>query len=234
MYSPTIQRFIAWGGAFALAIFFIGLLLAGFFPPIPPNLPQEEVVRLYQENNTGILLGMTLMMISGMFISPFVALISEQLKRIEGSTPLLPYAQLSAGSMGIMFFILPAIFFLITAYRPDRPPEITYLMNDISWIFTVLPWPMAFMQNICIGLAVISDKSANPIFPRWLGFFNFWLALMLVPASILIFVKSGPFAWNGLFAFWIPANVFGIWFGVMLWLLLKAIKRQEQEARAKA
>jgi len=232
MYNPTIQRMFAWGGVAALALFFLGFFFSGFIPPLSPSLNAEQVAAYYQEHQTGILVGMTFMMISGMLISPFVALISEQLKRIEGSTPLLAYAQLSAGSMGIMFFILPAICFLITAYRPDRPVEITHLMNDMSWIVTVLPWPMAFIQNICIGLAVISDKSARPVFPRWLGFFNFWIALMLVPASALVFVKSGPFAWNGLFPFWIPATVFGLWFGTMLVLLLSAIKQQQQDMSA--
>ena len=231
MYNPTLQRLFAWGGVFALLLFFLGFAFSGFIPPLSPAMSADEVAAYYREHQTGILIGMTFMMISGMLISPFVALISEQMRRIEGSTPLLPWAQLSAGSMGIMFFILPAVFFLVTAYRPERPAEITHLMNDFSWIITVLPWPMAFMQNICIGLAVLSDRSANPVFPRWLGFFNFWIAVGFVPASALVFVKSGPFAWNGLFPFWLPATLFGIWFGIMLWVLLRAIKQQELATR---
>ena len=85
------------------------------------------------------------------------------------------------------------------------------------------------MQNIAIGAAIVGDKSANPIFPRWVGFFNFWVAILFIPGALIPFFKSGPFAWNGLFSFWIPATVFGVWFIVMLTMLLKAIDRQAIE-----
>ena len=67
-----------------------------------------------------------------------------------------------------------------------------------------------------------------PIFPRWLAFYNLWSALLMAPGSLIPFFKTGPFAWDGLFAFWLPATVFGIWFVVMQVMVLKAI-RAEQE-----
>ncbi len=230
MLNSTAQRLCAWSGIVGVTFFFLAFFLAGFIPPPGPSLTQDEVVAMYQQNTTGIRIGMLFMMISGMFIAPLVAVISLHLRRIEGVSPLMTYTQLSAGSVGILFFIIPAVLFLVTAFRPDRPPELTYLMNDFSWIMTVIVWPPAFMQNIAIGVAVIGDKSPKPIFPRWLGFFNFWIALLFVPGSLLPFFKTGPFAWNGVFAFWIPGSVFCLWFIVMLVLLLKAIKQQEQAA----
>jgi len=89
-------------------------------------------------------------------------------------------------------FIIPAVLFLVTAYRPDRPPELTFLMNDLCWIMVVLPWPPAFIQNIVIATAIIHDESPQPIFPRWVAFFIFGVAIGFLPGSLLPFFKRDP------------------------------------------
>jgi len=53
--------------------------------------------------------------------------------------------------------------------------------------------------------------------------------LMFTPAIILPFFKSGPFAWNGLFVFWIPATVFVSLFVVNATCLIKAINSEARE-----
>jgi hypothetical protein len=131
-----------------------------------------------------------------------------------------------------MFFFIPAGLFLVTAYRPDRSPELTYLMNDMCWIMAVIPWGPAFIQNIIIAVAALTDKSPQPIFPRWLAYLNIWVSIAYIPGGLLPFFKSGPFAWNGIFVFWLAGSVFIIWFVAMTAMLLKAIDRQEKEAAA--
>jgi hypothetical protein len=56
--------------------------------------------------------------------------------------------------------------------------------------------------------------------------------LMFTPAIILPFFKSGPFAWNGVFVFWVPAVVFGAVFIVNTIWLLKAINSEAEETLA--
>jgi hypothetical protein len=229
---PTTQRLCAWSGLIGVIVFFSGMVLASFFPPPSPSWSVEAVAAHYQEHATGIRIGMLLMMISGMFIAPLVALISVHLRRLEKGTPLMTYTQLAAGTSGILFFIIPGVIFLITAFRPDRPPELTYLMNDFSWIITVLPWPSAFMQNVAIAVCIFNHPG-NPIFPRWVAYFNLWIALGFLPGSMLVFFKSGAFAWNGLFPFWFAGTVFFVWFVTMLVVLLGVIRRQEAETAAR-
>ena len=52
---------------------------------------------------------------------------------------------------------------------------------------------------------------------------------MFTPAIILPFFKTGPFAWNGVFVFWIPATVFGALFIVNTVWLLRAINSEARE-----
>lgn len=56
---------------------------------------------------------------------------------------------------------------------------------------------------------------------------NIWVVILFLPAGIITLFKTGPFAWDGLIAFWIPALVFFICAFAMCALLLKAIRWQE-------
>jgi hypothetical protein len=47
---------------------------------------------------------------------------------------------------------------------------------------------------------------------------------------MLFFFKTGPFAWNGLFAFWVPLSVFCGWFIMVFYLIRRSIL---QESRSK-
>jgi hypothetical protein len=212
----------------AVLLFFAGFLIAGFLPLPGPGMTMAQVATMYQTGGTRILAGMVVMMASGMFMAPTVGVISQQMDRIPGVPSALSYAQIAAGACGIMFFFLGPILFMVTAYRPERPAEITYMLNDASWIVTVLPWPPAFMENVVIGVAILFDKGPAKVFPRWVGWMNFFVALGFLPGTGLLFVTQGPFAWNSLYGFWVPGSVFGVWFMVMTWALLKAIGAEER------
>jgi len=231
MHHPKAQIICAWSGFVAIILFALAFWpTSDFLPPPAPTLTPLQVATLYQTNTMGIRFGMFLMALAGAFVGPFVAVISIQLKRIEGATPILSYAQLTTGTIGALFFIIPAIIFSAAAYRPERPPELTSMLHDLGWFFLVMPVGPAFLQNLAIGAAILSDPKPEPIFPRWFGYFNFLVAMLFVAGGLITFFKTGPLAWNGLIAFWIAAVDFLAWFLVMLAMLLKAINRQTREA----
>ena len=230
MHHPRAQKICAMSGLVVIALFGLAFWPTSMFlPPPAPTLTPAEVATLYQTNTSGIRLGMLLMSISGAFMGPFVAVISMQMNRIEGATPILAYTQATTGTIGALFFIIPAIIFSAAAYHPERAPELTALLHELGWFFLVMPVAPAFLQNLAIGFAILGDESKQPIFPRWLGFFNFWVALLFVAGGLITFFKTGPFAWNGLLAFWVAAVVFAAWFLVMVVMLLKAINQQTQQ-----
>jgi hypothetical protein len=224
----NVQRLCAWSGVVAVLLFFAAFLVAGFLPLPSPSFSVAQVVAEYTQNSTRILCGMVFMMVSGMFVAPLVGVISQQMDRMEGVPSALSYAQITAGAVGILFFLIPSLLFIITAYRPDRPGDLTMLMNDASWITTVLPWPPAFIENVVIGLAILMDRAA--VFPRWVGWMNFLIASSFVLGTPLIFVTSGPFAWNGVMAFMVPGTTFAAWFIIMTWALLRAVRLEEAGA----
>lgn len=232
--STGFDRLCVWCGPACLGFFAIALVAAGFIPPWSPALGVDEVVARYREDATRIRVGMGFLLVGGMFYALFTAAISSQMRRIAGVSHSLVYGQLAAGSFACLTFLVPAIFFLVTAYRPERPAELTYLMNDLSWIAFIIPWPPFMAQYYSFAFAVLADRSVQPLFPRWLGFMNLWAPILFVCGLVVPFLKTGPFAWNGLFPFWVPGVVFGIWFIAMTKHLLRALRRPESELRTQS
>jgi len=230
-FNARSQLICVWCGILCPIFLFTGLWPAmGFIPPLNPAASAAEIAAIFQNNTNGIRLGTIFIMLAGAFYAPFTAVIAAQMRRIEdGPTPVLTYAQLAAGAASCLLFIIPALAWTDAAFRPDRPAEITQAFNDLAWIFVVMPFVLAEVQNICFGAVIISDRRQNPLFPRWLGFFNFWIALSFIPGGLTTFFKTGPFAYNGLLAFWVPAGTFGPWFIVICVYLIKAIRRQDAE-----
>jgi hypothetical protein len=78
---------------------------------------------------------------------------------------------------------------------------------------------------IAIAIAAFIDKSPDPVFPRWAGYFNFMVVMLILPDQLLFFFHSGPWSWNGLFGLWIPVTLFGGWFLVTFFLMRAAVLR---------
>ena len=87
----------------------------------------------------------------------------------------------------------------------------------------------AVMQNIAIACGILFNKSDKKVFPRWLGYYNLWIAFSFFPGAILPFVHSGPFAWSGIFGFWVVIVGFAAWMLVQWVYTLKAIRHHENE-----
>jgi hypothetical protein len=230
----TFQRVCAIAGVITPILFFGAFIAAGFIPPLAPSASAGEIAAHYREHASGIRLGAGIMLLSGAFYAAYTAVISAQMQRIPGVHQAVINTQLAAGAFACLTFLVPAMFFASSVFRPDRSPDLTLLLNDMSWIFLVMPWPPFMAQNFAFAFAILSDKRQQPAFPRWLAYLNVWAPIIFTPAIILPFFKSGPFAWNGIFVFWIPATVFVIQFFVNTAYLLKAIRVEETETNAAA
>jgi hypothetical protein len=228
--SRRIQVFCTWcGPAFVLCLFGGWGLLGGFIPLIPPSDSAAEVVAVYATNPTLHRFGLVVAMAGAFLTLPFALAISMQMRRTELRTPILSVLQFASGLIVTVVLLIPLLLFAGNAFRPERSEELTMLVNDLSYIMLILPWPPLLGQLGAIAVAVLTDRRPVPVFPRWVGYYSLWVAVLLLPASMILFFKTGPFAWTGVIGFWIPAVVFGTWYLVMTPLLLRAIKQEASE-----
>lgn len=221
------QLLCAWCAPLFALVYLIGLWpLAQFLPPHLPSASAQEIAALYQARTLPIRAGLFLMMGSSGLLCAFVALITTVMKRIPNSSPILPYVQLSAGSCGVVLLIVPCLMWTAAAFRPERSPELILLLNDLGWIMLFMPFGTFVVQNFAIGLAILGDTQDTPVLPRWLGFFNLWVGVLFIPGGMLTFFKTGPFAWSGVFVYWIPLVVFLAWFLTMFAVLRQVVLQQ--------
>ena len=220
------QLICAWCVVPFVLSFFAGLVIARFLMPVAPGLSADEIATLYQTHTNTIRIGI-LICFAGCV--PFIlwggALIGQS-RRIEGASPTLAYTQIASLAIAVMIVLVPAIFFFVAAYRPERFPEITQMLNDLGWTMFVVSFPPFMAWPIALAIGIFGDEAERPVFPRWAAYFNIYVSLIYLPPSLLIFFKAGPFAWNGLFSWYIPVADFFIWAIVMTVLTVTAIKRQ--------
>lgn len=218
--------FCAWAGFGYLGVLLLGwALVAGFLPPHRPAAGVAEIAAIFQGDVTRIRIGMVLTMIGAALCIPFTAILARYIARIEGSPGVLTYSMVLGGMGNTIVTFFPAIFWLVAAYRPERSPDIIYMLNDWAWIQLIggvtIFWPMP----LSLAVAAFCDGSADPVFPRWSGYVSIWLFMLILPDQLLFFFHTGPFAWNGLFGLWLPLTAFGVWFVMSATLAIRALRR---------
>ncbi len=231
--AVATQRACAWCGPALVLICLLGLaVFARFAPPPEPAAGPADIAAIFRESPTAIRIGMMLMVFGAALLGPFIAVISAHLRRIEGPRPTLTYLQLVLGACFIMEIIFPMMAVQTAAYRPERSDVVQQVLNDYGWLTFFGVASTAFVQMVIIGVVILQDTRPTPVFPRWSGYFNVWVGLAFTPGTVLVFFKSGPLAWTGLFIFWIPFAAFFAWLAIMTWLLLEAIAHETAEEGA--
>jgi hypothetical protein len=229
--NATVQRVLTWTGPVMLVLWVVSFIaLAGFIPPPRPLNTPDQVVAMYRDHTTLIRLGLVITMFASALLVPFASVISAQMRRIEAARATLAGTQLASAALLSVEFILPVMMWLTAAYRLDHTSaRLIQMLNDMGWIMFVGVISSAVVQFASIGFAILVDQRPQTVFPRWAGYLNIWVALLVSPAGIIVFFKHGPFAWNGLVSFFLPLTAFAVWMVVMFVLLRRAIDQEAAE-----
>lgn len=223
--SPKAQMFGWWSGIAFFFLFFLACWpMARFIPPPSPTLSGEELIAMYSDNILMIRAAMVVGLIGAMLLVPWSATLSIQVARMEGKVPFWAITCFGAGIANAVAFYLPFIFWAGGYYRMDRMPELVQLISDITWLEFVMVFPPYALQTLAIAIPGLAYKGDNVIFPRWFCFLSIWVCILIIPGGFALFFYSGPFAWNGLLAFWTPVTVFTIYFAAVLPIVRKAIR----------
>lgn len=229
----TNQMLHTWCAPLYVLGILVGLvLLARFIPPPPAYLTADQVAALYQDHTLRIRIGLFLAMAFTSLLAPFSAVIAVQMMRREGHRPVLSMTQLVNGAIGSLVLLIAFMIMMAAAFDPTRPTEITKAIHDLGWLMLLLPFPPFCIQYVAIGLQILQDHSAQPLFPRWVAYFNFWIAISFIPTGLVGFFKIGPVTWHGVIGFWIPTISYATWFMVMFFVLRPAIRKDHRELQA--
>ncbi|HKQ81424.1 MAG TPA: hypothetical protein VJS42_04460, partial [Steroidobacteraceae bacterium] len=211
------QRFSVWCGvAFFILFFAVCWPISRFIPPPSPLLTGAELVAMYADHLFRIRFGIALGYLAALLLVPWSAVIAIHMMRIEGRYPLMSLIAFGAGIANAVAFCIPFMFWAAVFYRPERSAELLQLLNDIVWLEFVMLYAPFVMQTLAIAVVGFSDKSKTPTFPRWFCFLSVWVSVLILPGGLAVFFKTGPFAWNGVFAFWVPVAAFTVYFASLV------------------
>ena len=93
-------------------------------------------------------------------------------------------------------------------------------------------YPPFFLQLLATGTAILTSTAKREVFPRWFGFLNLWTAVLMLPGGIAIYFYSGPFAWNGILAWWVVVVAFSIYWTIAFYQFYKAIRSHKLDVVA--
>lgn len=209
---------------------FVSLMRMVPFPPA--TWTSAEVAAFYAKNASSIRFGATLCSWTSAFMVPLAIVISVQMQRLENGRMGWSLVQIIGGVMMSLFLVMPPIFWGANAFRPDRLPDATAALHDVANLIFVTTTQYYIFQMIAIAAFCLRSWPAAPVgFPRWMGYFTLSSALVFEAGAISFLVKTGPFAWNGLLAFYLPFTVAAFWIPTLCWLMFRAI-RDEERAQA--
>jgi hypothetical protein len=227
-----MRRACIWSAIPMMVLLFGGLTYSGFISPILPSATAEQVAHEYRTNTDAIRLGLAVSFVGVICFLFFGGAITAQVRRIRTIPPVLVYTQIASFASGSLIFIIPWVCWETAAFRPERAATEILLINDLGWMSFVFSYVAFTAWNIAIGLSILADTSTSPVYPRWMGYFNIWIGIIFIPDNVVPFFKSGPFSWNGIFPYWMPFAMYGIWILLMLAATLKTINREAASERA--
>jgi len=226
MERRNVELLAAWSGVPFVVLFFVGfLLIAHWVPPLSPAWSANRLATHYDKHRTAIRVGMTLAFIGCMFFMAFGAAVATQTRRIRGIATSMCYLQLMSVAASVIILILPIMLWWVAAFRADRSPELVQLLNDVASLVFVVGFVPYITWAVSVGVAILSDRSSGPLYPRWAGWLSIVAGGLQVQGFMLAFRHEGPFAWDGLFSWWIPLCVFFGWMIVIMVLTIQAVGR---------
>lgn len=235
-----MDKGVAKAFTWSAAVVVVGLLVAqGFimrFVPAPdPTLSADELRQVFIDRRFAIQIGSTIQIIAWSFWATWGVVVTTFIRRMERGYPFLTYASIALVGGGSVFFLLIPMTWAVCAYRADEmDPQIIQFANDWVWFDWLFTWPPFAIWFFVIAAAIFKDHNVPTIYPRWVGYFNLWCGFLIFPAALIVFWHDGPFAYNGIGAFWFPVFIFFGEIVVMIVVSLKVINQQAAKLQADA
>lgn len=224
-----LMRILLWSGVVVIVALIIAQgLMMGFVPGPSPALSAQDLAQIFVDRRDSILMGSLIQCICWCLYGTWAIPIIMFIRKMEGNTmPALTYASLVNVGGGWVFFILIPMTWAVMAFRAGSiDPATMQIMNDWVWFDWLYTWPSFSVWMFMIAGAIVLNRSPEPPYPRWVAFFNVWCGILIFPAGMIGFFKTGPFAYDGLISFWFAVVVFFGWMVGMTVMTFRAVAEQ--------
>jgi len=214
------QRWERLGAATGIA--FVVLAFASFF--VGGELPKpgdsaQQVVAYYTDESDRILWSGWLWGLAGIMFLWFLGSLRSHLRKAEGDTGRLSAVVFGGGIAGGVVFSIGVAISSALAFgiAQNAPAELTDAFSDLA---THLYNGAAFAFFVLV-LATTLISGRTKVFPAWLGWFGWLVALLTLAASLTVVYDTGLFS---------TGEIVSIlsFFGFFLWFLALSIVTMQQ------
>lgn len=226
--NPKLDQWICfWSIPVFYTLFGIIFVLFGrIMPPPTPTMSPADIVTFM--TSPGLSFAIVLLALSLGMYALNSGLMLTQMKRMEGVSPVLRYSYVAVlGVGGVPGCLFPGYMFALGAFRPEYDSQILVMLYELGFLCFVGSLGCFVFQYVVFAIAVFLDK--RNIFPKWLGYFSIWTLVTEIVAAPVFLTRSGPFAWDGLLAFYQGTAIWVAWQTCVTICLYKAIKSQPLE-----
>jgi hypothetical protein len=231
-----LMKAALWSGIVLIVAMVIAQgILMHFIPGLSPSMAAKDLQQHFIERKGEIRVGTLIQCMAWGFWATWTMAITVFIRKMEKGYPILTYSSIALNGGGYVFFILIPMTWAVIAFRPETlDPEIMQIMNDWVWFDFLFTWPPFAVFMVVIGLAIFKDHNVPTLYPRWVAYLNFWCAILIFPAGLIVFFHDGLFAYDGVGAFWMPFAVFFGWMLAMTVVTFQAIDREKARLTAEA
>ena len=226
-HNPKLELWLLWWTMVAFYQLFgvVFCLMTHVMPPPKPWWDDARITQWFSDHHSGIVWGFGICFLISGLTAASNALIAYSMRRMSVSR-VFAYSYLAIYSLSTLpGMLLSSILLTVGALRPDRDPAVLHLIYDAGFTAFVGTMGVFLIGTSVWMLAILLDR--NRVFPLWFAYLNICnLLTEFVVAPMWIF-KEGPFAWNGMIAFWVDTLVFVVYTAAFITLLRNMILRED-------
>lgn len=205
-----------------LAIGWLGL--AHFWLPAPADLDAAATREFFAvAHRDGMLLGNSILIVACAFLVIGSIEFGLVLADLEGPRPLWSITTAVSGILIALIVFLNAGFWIGAAYRPDAHADVIVALNDVAWLGFLLGWVFLSLQMVATAIVALGEEGPDPMIPTWVSKASLVGAVLLVCAGGPAFTHSGPFAYHGALAFYMPMLIWGLWLNAHAWYMRRRL-----------
>lgn len=226
--SKTMHKVCIYSIGVSMTALTVAFVLSRVLPPVSPAETAQAVAEYYRAHATQLQIGSVVGTLGGVFYAPFSAALAWEVRRMTRSDEAA-YVQIILGVIATLGFVQPWTQFMAAAFRPDRPAQDLHVIYDSAWLPLYTVAAAVALQFVFLAWAMLKDGRVKPAFPRWFAHFTVFVGLMQLFGVFVVFTKTGPFAWNGAIAYWVPFVVFGVWSNLVVRYMMNSLKAEPED-----
>jgi hypothetical protein len=220
-------RLCMWIGAGVFAVGFgLGFaVLCKFLPPPHPTWSAAHIASFVGTDRFRA--GTCVMMAAVPFVGVWGCAVAAVTRKTESGFPMITCVQVAMAGVVVLTIAVFDLIWAVASFRAGHiPAQTTRTLNDVAFFLLLFDFSPFCLWVASFAVAIFRDRNPEPIFPRWVAYLCLWVVGLSIPGCLIVFFKTGPFAFAGFVSFYFPVVTFFVWLVAITWTAHGALSKE--------